>query len=642
VVATFIDITPRKQAEDELRESEARLRRALEIETVGVMFFTMDGRITDANNAFLKMSGYARDDLAKGVLRWDQMTPPVYMERSLHAIDEFKRTGKTSTYEKEYIRKDGSRWWGLFSATKLSDDLGVEYVLDISDRKAAEDALRASEERFRQFAENSADVFWIIDAETQRLEYLNPVYEQMWGEPRETLMRNSSHWLELVHPDDRARAEQAMPRALAGETFILEYRIVRRADGDIRWIRDTIFPIRNSLGRITRVAGVAQDVTNDRGASEALRVTEERFRLLVEGTPDYAMFLLDPANKIIFWSSGAERVFGWTAEEAVGQTGALIFTSEDRAEGVVEEEINIARDKSYAPDRRWHLRKDGSRFWVDGVLRRLDAQDGSLRGFAKIARDATEQRRFEDALHDERSSLEQRVLERTAELMASNTELQNEIRTRQQLERDLLMITERERRRMSEDLHDVVCQELTATALFLKSSGNKAGDEETARILNEAAEIVNHNVVVARDLARAFQPAIVGSGGLTAALRALCAQANAAEHVSCRLKLPRAIRLKDETLALNLYRIAQEAVANAVKHSDASDILVCMERENSTLRLVVEDNGKGFRPRKRGKGLGLHIMKHRASVLGGQIRITTPRKGGTKIVTEVPLKKTET
>ena len=110
------------------------------------------------------------------------------------------------------------------------------------------------------------------------------------------------------------------------------------------------------------------------------------------------MFLLNPENTIIYWSKGAEKVFGWSAKEAIGQSGNLIFTPEDKAKGVVEMEIGTARKEGRAPDQRWHLRKDGSRLWVDGVMRRLDNADGSLRGFAKIARDATERQVIEDAL----------------------------------------------------------------------------------------------------------------------------------------------------------------------------------------------------------------------------------------------------
>ena len=129
-----------------------------------------------------------------------------------------------------------------------------------------------------------------------------------------------------------------------------------------------------------------------------------------------------------------------------------------------------------------------------------------------------------------------------------------------------------ERRRLGQDLHDIVCQELTATALFLKSTSNKVTDKQAVGILSEAAEIVNRNVTLARDLARGFQPVMVGPGGITAALRSLCSQANTHPQINCHLKLPRGIRIPDETLALNLFRIAQEAVTNALKHSGATNV----------------------------------------------------------------------
>jgi PAS domain S-box-containing protein len=360
---------------------------------------------------------------------------------------------------------------------------------------------------------------------------------------------------------------------------------------------------------------------------------------LVEGAHDYAMFLLSPDNRITFWSKGAERIFGWIEQEAIGQSGDLIFTEEDKAKGGVEQEIETALRDGRALDRRWHRCKDSSRLWTDGVLTRLDDEHGELRGFAKIARDATDQRRAEDELRHARDQLEQRVLERTADLMATNNELERAMAQRDQLERELLDISERERRRIGQDLHDIVCQELTATALFLKSAGNKIHNDEAARSLSEAAEIVNRNVAIARDLARGFQPAVLATGGLQATLRTLCKDANERHGIHCTLKLPRAIRVRDETIALNLFRIAQEAMRNAVTHSGGDEIVICIEREDELIRLVVEDNGKGFRPRKSGKGLGLHIMKYRANVLGGTLTISRRRSGGTKVVCEVPVKK---
>ena len=139
------DLTERRRAEEALKESEERLQRAIAIETVGVIFIKANRQITEANDAFLRMSGYSREDLAEGKLRWDVMTPPEWMPRSLEAVEELKTTGRTTPYEKEYIRKDGSRWWGLFAATSLgAEEEVVEFIIDVTGRKRAE----AERERF--------------------------------------------------------------------------------------------------------------------------------------------------------------------------------------------------------------------------------------------------------------------------------------------------------------------------------------------------------------------------------------------------------------------------------------------------------------------------------------------------------------
>jgi PAS domain S-box-containing protein len=639
VVATFIETTQRKHAEEQLRESEARLRKALDIDTVGVMFFNVDGQITDANKAFLRLSGYTREDLQNGRLRWEGLPAPEYMDRSREALDEFKRSGKTGTYEKQYLRKDGTRWWGLFSTSALSEDVGVKYVIDITARKEAERALSESEERFRQFAENSGDVFWIVDAESRELEYINPVYERLFGEPREALLCDVNHRIELIHPADRERASQNIARVLAGERFVIEYRIIRQNDGVVRWMRTTAFPIPDASGRVRRAAGVTQDVTTDKESAEGTRVAEERFRLLVEGARDYAMFLLDPENRVTFWSQGAERVFGWSQEEAVGKIASFIFTPEDKKRGAVEEEIGNAVKEGRALDKRWHLRKDGSRFWSDGVLMRLDDGD-SLRGFAKIARDATDERNAEDALRHARDEMEQRVLERTRDLMSTNVELERTMAQRQQLERELLEISEREKRRIGEDLHDMVCQELSATALFLKSSAKKLETENPSAsgTLERAAETVNRNVGIARDLARGLQAVELTASGLKNALRDLAAQACDNSGIKCHFKCARGVRVPDDTVALHLYRIAQEALTNAVKHSGANNILITLDRNSTHVCVSVQDDGKGFVIRARRKGLGLHMMRYRANALGGELKIERRRSGGMDITCVIPSK----
>lgn len=543
--------------------------------------------------------------------------------------------------EKE-VPADGAGWLlTRVDPYRAADDRTggvVVTLIDITRRRQAEQDLRESEERFRQFAENSANALWIVNAETRELEYLSPAYERLWGEPRQAIMQNLDHFDEMLHPEDRERVTATLGRLFSGETLSRDYRIVR-PDGSTRWIRDVGFPIRDEAGNVVRIAGIAQDITDEKERSGTLEAAQERFRLLVEGARDYAMFLLDPQNTITYWSQGAERVFGWTRGEALGLTGDLIFTPEDRAKGAVQHEMELALRDGAAPDRRWHLRKDGHRLWIDGVMRRLDDEHGNVRGFAKIARDATEQKEAEDALRHARDELEQRVVERTADLLASNDSLERAMAQRRQLEKDLLEISEREKRRIGEDLHDVICQELTATALFLKSYAKRLEGKEpsAAQTLTEAAQLVNRNVGIARDLARGLQPVALKAAGLTAALRELAANTSASHNLVCRLKTPKAIRLRDETLALNIYRIAQEAVRNATKHSGATEIVLCIEREADQFRLVVEDNGKGMRKRGSRKGLGLHIMRYRANVLGGTFHVEARKGGGTKIVCEVPV-----
>ena len=146
------------------------------------------------------------------------------------------------------------------------------------------------------------------------------------------------------------------------------------------------------------------DITALRHAERQARAVEADMRLVIGSTRDYAIFTLDLEGRVTSWNAGAERIFGWTSDEIVGQPGALVFTPEDRAVGAVEDEMRRAREDGRATAERWHLRKDGSTFFASGVMNRLD--DGSLKGYAKIARDLTQAKR-EETLQQSRLAGEQ-------------------------------------------------------------------------------------------------------------------------------------------------------------------------------------------------------------------------------------------
>jgi two-component system, chemotaxis family, CheB/CheR fusion protein len=636
VVATFIDIGQRKKAEEEVRAGAARYQTLFELVPVAVYTTDAEGKILEYNHRAVDLWG--RKPRGEKFCGSYKIFYPDgrRMPHEECPMARVLRGEKVPADELDIVveNEDGSRHNVLVAPRTVKDERGIiigaiNCMHDITHRKHAEELLRASEERFRTVADNVPQVIWTNESDG-KANYFN----RRWYEYSGLTYDESAGpgWQAIVHPEDAPASVQRWKEALAaGKVFDAEYRL-RRADGTYRWFIGRNVPLRRN-GEVLSWFGSATDIEDYKQAEARLRTSEERFRVLVEGARDYAMFLLDPANIITFWSNGAERVFGWTQAEAVGQKGDLIFRPEDKANRAIEQEIETALANGRAPDRRYHLRKDGSRFWADGVLMRLDDEQGRLRGFAKVARDANDQKAAEDQLRYARDQMEQRVLERTRDLLTTNTELERTITQRQQLERELLEISEREKRRIGEDLHDVICQDLSATALFLKSSANKTAkkDPAAAKALNEAAEVVNHNVSVARNLARGLQPVDLTAGKFSAALRGLVAQMSVNAKVSCRLDLPRTLPIADENLALNLYRIAQEAITNAVKHAKASQIGVSLRREGGDLRLVVEDNGVGFRPKPRSKGLGLHIMRYRAGVLGGTLEIDSEPGKGTRI-----------
>lgn len=646
VVVTFIDITRPQRAEEDLRELSAEAERQLQkFNTVMsavpdfVYQFNLEGRFTYINQSLLDLWRKTFDDAAGK--NFHELDYPMELATKLqHQIQEVIRTGEKLRDETPYTSVVSTRMYEYIFFPLLGADGKIEGVggvtRDITERRHAEEKLRASEDRFRSVADNVPQLIWTNDADGDA-NYFNRRWYEYSGLSYEESAGPRPGWQAFVHPEDEAAAKARWQHAFKnGEVFDAEYRL-RAKDGTYRWFIGRNVPMGES-GKVLSWFGTATDIDELKQAQAKRMDVEQRFQLLVEGTPDYAMFLLDTENIITYWSAGAEKIFGWRADEAVGQSGEIIFTAEDRARGAMEEELIVATDSGRVPDRRWHVRADGSRLWVDGVMRRVDRADGSLRGFAKIARDATDLRNAEEKLRQAHDELEHRVHDRTQELQSMNETLEQEMTRRQRLESEILQVTERERAAISQDLHDSLCQELTATAFLLKSRARALGrtDAEAGQALAESAEMLNRNAGLARDLARGLHPLELGPGGLISALRELAARTS--QTVTCRCNCPRSLRLPNENVGLNLYRIAQEAVTNALKHAKPHEVLICVERERDEIVLVIKDDGTPRRKSKSNPGLGLQMMQYRASVSGGSLQIESKRGKGTKVTCRVSAK----
>jgi two-component system CheB/CheR fusion protein len=254
VAVTFEDITARKDAEAALMSTEERLRRALETDTVGVLFFDKQGLLVDANEVFLRMSGWAREDIATGTLDWRRMTPPEYVPESEAQMEMLARTGRIGPYEKEYLKKDGSRAWMMLTGRDLGDGTMVKYAIDVTDRKLAERAMRDNEQRFRAFVMASADVVYRMNAD----------WSEMWqlrGAGRfPDLPEPTANWLDVyIHPEDRLQVIEAARIAMQTHgIFDSQYR-VRRIDGSFKQTHSRAVPILDERGQIVEWLGTVSD-----------------------------------------------------------------------------------------------------------------------------------------------------------------------------------------------------------------------------------------------------------------------------------------------------------------------------------------------------------------------------------------------
>ena len=277
VLGHGIDVTvhvkKRKQAEEALRESEERFRHALEIDTIGVIFFNGTGEITEVNEAFIAMSRFSREHEAGGLYRCSIATPPEWQELFLRAIREFESTGQTVPYEKEFRRPDGSRWWALVTAKKLDENESVGYVVDITKRKRAEQSLRESEARFRALAEASPASIWQVDAHGNAV-YYNQPYLDMVGMSACELMPNG--WHSTLHPEDAPGYIAALEQAVRDRSRLRHRVRVKTAQGEWRWLKSQAVPWFTAADEYAGHVGVSIDITDAVNAETALLDADRR------------------------------------------------------------------------------------------------------------------------------------------------------------------------------------------------------------------------------------------------------------------------------------------------------------------------------------------------------------------------------
>jgi len=350
----------------------------------------------------------------------------------------------------------------------------------------------------------------------------------------------------------------------------------------------------------------------ERRARAAAETAERRFRLLVDGVQDYAIYLLDDEGRVVSWNAGAERMKGYQAVEALGRDVARFFAPEDARAGAPQKALASARATGRFEEERWQVRKDGSRFWADVVVTALRDERGAPVGFAILVHDLTERKRA--------AEIRARLLEQ------------------------VITAQEEEQRRVARELHDETGQSLTSLLVGLRSVQDAPTLDAARARAAELRQITARALDEVRRFAWGLRPSALDELGLIPALEHYAAEYTQAHGVAVDIqtrglggdRLPGPV----ET---TLYRIVQEALPEGTKHAKAQAVSIEMQQHAWRLQATITDDGNGFdadaalRAPSAWTHLGLHGMRERAAILQGSVTIESTPGEGTTVYVWIPV-----
>jgi PAS domain S-box-containing protein len=468
----------------------------------------------------------------------------------------------------------------------------------------------------------------------------------------------------------RSTTEELLGRTLADFPKLLEGRIpsgwfktLRTGEarnlGEISYgderIRDGVYSV-GVFPLSSNFLGVAfEDVTDRKRGERILRDSEERFRLVVEGVREYAIFQLDPTGHVVSWNTGAARLKGYTSEEIIGKHFSVFYPQEDLRDEKPQSLLAKAARHGQSEDEGWRIRKDGSRFWANVIITALREPKGKLLGFAKLTRDTTEKREKEEALTKANELLELRVEQRTTVLTRVNQELRTGIAERERAEKQLRTsldqlralaarlqsVREEERTSIAREIHDELGQACTAIKMDLALIGRKLTKKQgqlQAKV-GSAIQVVDSMIVTLRRIASELRPRTLDDLGLPAALESQAQEFENRTGIRCRVTFPQEPLALDADRSTAIFRIFQESLTNVARHAHATRVEARLERQKDKLIFQVFDNGRGFDPAqtKERKSLGLVGMQERALLLNGDLKVEGRPGAGTTLTLTIPL-----
>jgi PAS domain S-box-containing protein len=509
--------------------------------------------------------------------------------------------GATPSYEETYrIRHDSGEWISVLArarwvAAASSSPCILGYVIDVTARTAEVDSLRVREERFRLSLSALHGMLYDFDLRTKKCErhglaqFLG--YDHLPSEEGD----GYGGWMEIVHPDDQERVSTTIVRQRElGQDYEITYR-VRHLDGHWRYVSQRSTYLIGAGGKVVRSFGIIEDVTEAYDQREQLLLQASVIRRMSEG-----VMVINRAGIIRFTNPAFDHLYGYEPGALHDKDSHLLsFRTRAHFDGLLKTAFDgTADDRTSVIDMEGR-QKDGTMVPVQGCISAM--QFGGESCVIVVMSDITERKR---------------------------------------LEREVMQVATRVQQRIGSDLHDGLGQQLAGIAMMLQGVAQKAhvaGNPTLRHQVEEVVELVNGAITSTRSLARGLSPVRASRDGLAEGFTELVNQIfeRYRARVDLDMRLPEQLRL-DEDTATNIYRIAQEAVLNAVRHGDPENLQLKLRVTGPDVELLVIDDGKGFEPQSLAQGMGLRIMRFRAQLVGGYLSIESRPGAGTTIRCRCP------
>ncbi|MFN1834169.1 PAS domain S-box protein [Balneola sp. MJW-20] len=400
----------------------------------------------------------------------------------------------------------------------------------------------------------------------------------------------------LYHARYEDSFKELIDRALNGERISEKWLGVHK-DGTPVWIHSDSVPYRNEKGKIVYMITAAFDFRAQKNMEEKLEQSKQRADVILNTTVD-AIISIDRYGIIQSFNKAAERIFGYLAEEIIGENVNILMphTHSGSHDKYIRSYRESGENNIIGKSRELRgKRKNGEIFPIEVAVGEAGHKDQEM--FTAIIKDITERR---------------------------------------ELESEIIKISEEERRRIGQDLHDGLGQMLTGIGLMCQNllARMEANKLPAADELREITHLIKEADKQARTLSHGLVPVELNSVGLCHALEQLCKRAEKLFSIDCTFKGSCDVEIRTEELATHLFRITQEAISNAVKHGKATHVKVLIEDKPESLVLRIEDNGTGFKRTVKNKkinGMGIHTMRYRAHISGGELHIIESNEGRTVI-----------